>query len=420
MNREKLSPALAALIFEYERFPEAFAGNKTRPQACAISAGNVPEATVFIYCEKDAQFENSAGINVNSGAGEVRTATVSLDKFGDLCGREDVHFVAASMQLKPLRDLELITAELNKYAENHPEPNGTDVIFGIVNSGVDVSQTTFSGRIHSIWDQTSVGNGEGYGKILNAESLGECTDGDGSGTLTAQIFADFAARFGANERNLIVVKTDFQNARLADAVHYIFDTAEKSGKTAVVNLNLEDFFVVQAETDDLSNYLRQETGARKIVIPIVGNDAARSNRKTVLIAPNKFSPAKFKFVVPSNSQPDSPVEVVVRGWFEANGECEITISSPNGGVTKSSQAEVLEGNPTRFGNYSSSQAFLTEPTLTPNGRREFFIDLRPIAPKHFVVSGTWKLSVKNTGDAEVAVGVLSWVHGTAKDVIIAD
>ena len=128
----------------------------------------------------------------------------------------------------------------------------------------------------------------------------------------------------------------------------------------------------------------------------------------MVIAPNKLAPAKFNFVIPSNSLPGSPPEVVLRGWFEA-GDCEIMIMSPNGGVTKSGQAEMVAGNPTRFGNYASSQAFLTKPTVLPNGRREFFIDLRPIAPKEFVTGGTWRLTLTNVGVAEMTVSILTSV-----------
>ncbi|MCY7375832.1 MAG: hypothetical protein LH472_07650, partial [Pyrinomonadaceae bacterium] len=331
-------------------------------------------------------------------------------------------YLAVSMRLKPLNDLAAIENGLNEFKNNHPELNGAEVIFGIINSGIDASQPIFAGRIHGIWDQTLTENnadGQIYGKFLIGDSLTECTDADGNGTRTAKLVADFAAQFGGAMENIVVVKTNFQNAHLADAVKYIFETAQSSGKTAIVNLNLDDFFDVRKDADDFSNFIGQEISAEKIVIPIVGNNAERKIWATAVIASNKFSPAKFKFVVPSNSQPGSPPEVVLRGWFESSGDCEITIFSPNGGVTRSTQPATIEGNPTRFGIYTNSQAFLTKPSISPapNGRREFFIDLQPIPPVQFVVGGVWKLTVTNVGNAEVTVSVLSWSPEKAKDVV---
>ncbi|MCY7375246.1 MAG: hypothetical protein LH472_04660, partial [Pyrinomonadaceae bacterium] len=86
MIYEKLSPALAALMFEYVRFPEATAAsvNGTRPQSLTVSAAGLPETTVFVYCDKDAEFEDLPGVRVISGKGEIRTAKVELEKISDL------------------------------------------------------------------------------------------------------------------------------------------------------------------------------------------------------------------------------------------------------------------------------------------------------------------------------------------------
>ena len=144
--------------------------------------------------------------------------------------------------------------------------------------------------------------------------------------------------------------------------------------------------------------------------------ANNGDEKSVVIVPNRFAPARIAFVVPSNSEPGSPREVVIRGWFAGEGDCEITVLSPGGGTTRSIQAEVVAGNPTRFGNYHSSQAFLTKPEIAFDGRREFFINVRPIAPHRFVTGGTWKLTIVNVGDREVEVNLKTRVDENAKTV----
>ena len=324
------------------------------------------------------------------------------------------------MRRKASNDSAALEKSLAEFKDQHPELNESETIFGIVNSGIDVSQIFFADRLRGIWDQTLAGDGAGgapYGKIFSGDSLRECADGDGHGNETAKVFGDFAASFGkhSGEKNLIVVKTDFQNARLADAIYYIFETARRANKIAVVAFNLENDFDNQKSFDDLSAFIDWQVGDGKFVIPIIENNAERKNQTTKVIAPGKFSPTKFNFVVPSNSHPDSPPQVALRGWIAADGVCEIIIAAPNGGVTKSTQAEVIEGNPTRFGHYSSSQAFLTKPQIVPNGSREFFIDLSPVAPKEFVTGGVWKLTVTNVGDAETVADVSLWVPPNAKD-----
>ena len=421
MNYQKLSPPLAALMFEYLKSPTATAAsvNGTRPQSLA-AADNSLTTTVFIYCDAGAAIENSAGLHVNSDGGAIRTAQVALEKISDLSDRTDVDYLSCSMRLKPLRDYEAIAKGLSNFKENHPELSGADIIFGLVNSGLDVSQPIFAGKLHGIWDQTVAGNAENNvscGKVLTGESLSECTDGDGLGTPTARLFADFAAQLGAkNEPKLIVVKTDFQNAHLADAVRYIFDAAEKAGAVAVVNLNLDDACDVRDGRDDFSRFVKQAGGAGKFVIPIVGNSSERKIERTAAIAPNKFAGEKFFFVVPSKTQPDSPPEVVLRGWAETDDIYEISVLSPDGGVTRSNQKSTEDsGNPTLFGDYGSSKALLTKPSVAPDGRREFFIDLRAIAPLPSLTGGTWKLTVINTGDAAITVGVSSWVPQNTAD-----
>ncbi len=192
-------------------------------------------------------------------------------------------------------------------------------------------------------------------------------------------------------------------------------SADNKLQTTILIYSKDDVRTAQIELDKIADLT--ELNEVKYLACLLPEPAIEENEKSVVIAPNRFIPARIAFVVPSSNQPGSPREVVLRGWYEAEGNCEITILSPGGGATRSTQTEVISGNPTMFGNYRSSQAFLTRPTLSNDGRREFFIDLRPIAPVEFVTGGTWKLTVVNVGRAEVNLNVKSWVAGDAKGVM---
>jgi hypothetical protein len=128
-------------------------------------------------------------------------------------------------------------------------------------------------------------------------------------------------------------------------------------------------------------------------------------------------PKRLKLSVPANNQFGCPTQFAVCGSFEESGDCEITIMAPNGMATKSSRPGLSE-NPTRYSNYQTSEAYLTVPTVSSlkTGLKEFYIDLRPVAPKQLISSGIWQLTVKNVGKTAVTLNVVSWVPEKPKDI----
>jgi subtilisin family serine protease len=117
--------------------------------------------------------------------------------------------------------------------------SGKGVIIGIVDSGIDPKHPAFQGRILQIWDQTLPGSGvsEGaYGIELTGEQLTTSRDEIGHGTHVAGIAGGVDATYGgvAPEAEYIIVKSDFQDAHIADGIRYIFRVASAQGRPAVV------------------------------------------------------------------------------------------------------------------------------------------------------------------------------------------
>jgi subtilisin family serine protease len=97
----------------------------------------------------------------------------------------------------------------------------------VVDTGIDPSPAFFEGRILQIWDQALPGPGVlegGYGVELAPGMLTVSRDTHGHGTHVAGIAAgEHPTRGGvAPKADLVIVKTDFQDAHIADGVRYIF------------------------------------------------------------------------------------------------------------------------------------------------------------------------------------------------------
>ena len=418
MKYEKLSAPLAVLMFEYESFKgeDFLSVQPSRPQAVAISENGMPQTTLFIYCEENADFENLQGIYVHSPKGEIRTAQVELRKIGELSDMPDVRHLSVSMRLKPSIDFEALDAAISEFKSNHSNLLAKDLIIGIVDTGINAAQAVFANRIQSIWDQELSGDGFGkfkYGKILSEDEFQESADYEGNGTQTAKIFNKYVS----SETKFVIVKTDFQTAHIADGIRYIFETAEQSGKPAVVILNLDGHFQMMDGTDDLSAYIAQETEADKFVILAKEINKISRNHLMTTVEPNIYLPKRLKLKLPANNSFGSPAQFILCGSFEDSGDCEIMIMAPNGMASKSSKTGLSE-NPTRHSNYRTSEAFLTVPIVSSlnNGKKEFFIDLRPVAPKQLISGGIWQLTIRNVGKTAVTLNVVSWVPEKPKDV----
>ena len=419
MKYEKLSAPLAVLMFEYENFKgeDFLSFQPSRPQFLTASENGMPQTTVFIYCDENSNFENTPGIQVNSSKGKIRTAQIELKKISELSEMPDVRYLSVSMRLKPLNDFAAQESAIGEIKSNHLELPAKDLLIGIIDTGVNADQISFANRIHSIWDQELPGDGSGmfkYGKILSKDTFYESADYEGNGTQAAKIFTKY---FDSNAK-FIIVKTDFQTAHIADGIRYIFDTAEKSGKTAVIILNLDGHFQMMDGTDDLSAFIAQKTGADNTVFIAKESNKTNRNFVTTTVEPNIYLPKRLKLRVTPNNQFGSPQHFVLCGSFEDFGDCEITIMAPNGMASKSSQPGLSE-NPVRHSNYRTSEAYLTVPTVSSlnNGKKEFYIDLRPVAPKQIISGGIWQLTIRNVGKTAVTLNVVSWVPEKPKVVM---
>jgi subtilisin family serine protease len=179
--------------------------------------------------------------------------------------------------------------------------DGTGVLIGIIDSGVDFNHPDFKDvngntRIQYLWDQkawagTNVPQPFNYGLEWNASDInnGFCTQNDnanfGHGTHVAGIAAGNGLANGlhqgcAPKSDLVVVALDFNlpGPTIADAVQYILNKASLLQKPCVINASLGDYYGSHDGTD-LETQLIESLVANKPGIVMVGAAGNSGNYK---------------------------------------------------------------------------------------------------------------------------------------------
>ncbi|MEO0935408.1 MAG: S8 family serine peptidase, partial [Cyanobacteria bacterium J06641_2] len=238
-------------------------------------------------------------------------------------------------------------------------------------------------------------------------------DTDGHGTHVAGIAGGSDNEFCgvAPEAEFIIVKTDLQDAHIADAVRYVFRVASEMGLPAVVNLSLGGHADGHDGTDSLSKIIDSETGPGRIVCAAAGNEGNDNIHGQTVVPSGEMSTMRF-------SAPLNQVGIVwLNGWYSKDSELEISVRSPNGFVTPF-QPIITDDNPAQEYNLSDASVEIVTPGKDPmNGDYNFFVQIRGIGEGQFnqpVPGGVWQLRLRNKSSKETRVDV--WTLSDASSV----
>ncbi len=422
MRHDKLSPGLLLAFEDYQNEGEQALVTHKRSLGIIANKNTVKptKSVVFIYCDSDADLSylSQYNIEVNQNSGSVRTAFLPINALDVLSEEDTIQRIKPSRKLHLRMDVAPGKVKLPEF-KNQTGLTGKGVIIGIIDSGIDPKHPAFAGRILHIWDQTLPGPGvtEGrYGAEFSGAQLTISQDTDGHGTHVAGIAAGADTTYSgvAPEAELIVVRSDLQDAHIADAVRYIFRVARELERPVVVNLSLGGHADAHDGSDSLSKVIDAETGPGRIVCCAAGNEGSINIHGQATIPSDRTRGMRFN--VPLNQ-----VGIVwLNGWYSKDSELEVSLRSPNGFVTPF-QKIITDGNPTQEHQLPDARVEIVTPGPDQaNGDHNFFVQIRGNGPSP-VMGGIWQLRLRNTSTTDIRVDVwtlddMSSVFFTGKSV----
>ena len=320
----------------------------------------------------------------------IITATVPLNMVMAVAALGEVTRMEAAKRVRKYNDLSNAAPAAGCtycVGMNNAGGDGTGVIVGIVDSGIDWSHTDFiddttgNSRIAFYWDQSDTdddqlpsGNGWSFSyghEYTNAEltdalknhdnSWNQTTnyfgpvddptypikaaarDTDGHGTHVAGTAAGDGSGSGyaggAPKSEIIFVKFDFDgdrnsDAAIVDAINYIFRRAAQLGKPAVINMSLGSDFGPHDGTTLEERGISDLTGKGKVVMVAAGNPGANNWSQQLAWGFAMHGSAQLDqetttFRFPAyTAGPDNYVFFDI--WYPAGNKCKVRVTTPGG------------------------------------------------------------------------------------------
>ena len=383
----------------------------------------------------DPEALKQSGVGVRTVAGDIVTATVTLDQLPSIVAMGTVTYITAGSVCRPLLDKSVPDIRADRLWDGFftTEYRGEGVIVGIYDSGIDWSHPDFidesgQSRILFLWDQTCEDGGPpdsyGYGSEYTRQDINDEIDGSpagivqgkdvvGHGTHVAGIAAGNGRATGnglpsgvyvgvAPEAELIVVKGGdgvYMTDPIIDGIRYIFQKAEALNppRPAVVNLSVGGIHRgphdgTSAFEQAVDNVLNDRPG--RAVVTAAGNDgdypphfgmpfSIYQGRDTLVVT----------FSIDYNEQGREDF-VSFDVWHPALSDLEVTVTTPGNasyGPLGRGEIETWEGEEGRI--FVDNAPF---PDLYPgNGQREVWIRISDGRPDGAAVDnlavGTWTL-----------------------------
>jgi len=401
MKYEKLSPTLAQAFDEYQQYgkPALASHNRFLGLVAAEETAPRPAKVVAFFHVDEGTPRNafaSLGVELNDDEGTVRTGVAPLDALDALTESDAVRRIVPARRLKPLMDVATMRCAIP--ALRTQGLTGKGVVVGMVDSGIDVRNPAFAKRVKRIWDQTVTGKGvkEGkYGAEFTGSLMEASEDRIGHGTHVSGIAAGADETYTgvAPAADIVMVKSDFMTAHIADGVRYIFRVAADLKKPAVVNLSLGGHGDAHDGTDSLSMVIDAAVGPGRIVCCAAGNEGHDNIHAQVKLTKGSTKTVAAVVAVAQAGQP--PPLATFNGWYSGKDRFQVAVVTPGG--TQTPFQKVIE-NDAPGKEYATPYGVVRVITPGPdpaNGDVNFFVQIEPGPPPAGTAKpNSWKLRLK--------------------------
>ena len=365
---EKMNAPLRSILRRTDSEIAGMAEKGVSP-AGVIKSENRIILNVFIKTRLSSQKLREKGIDITSNSGNLYTARIPLDKIDAVIGEKGIDRISLSTKNHFMLDVSTANTGdqfsrlgCNAAAARDQGINGTDIIIGIVDSGIDWDHGDFlkdpdsnnQSRVLYLWDQNlSPESGESnpdlpdfdYGVEYEQNDINDELDGltsgyvrsfdtAGHGTHVAGIAAgDGSASDGdpppptyigvANNADLIIVNSSLYTTDIVDGVDYIFQRADELGKSAVVNLSLGTFYGSHDGTSPYESMLSHMTGPGKLIVVSAGNANGKAVHAEDIIPSGGTSSTTFD--VPASPSVD---QIWIDAWVDGGDTYNVKVFSP--------------------------------------------------------------------------------------------
>ena len=372
------------------------------------------------------------GVSVAGRLGSVVAARVPLESLGALTALSNVLSIEGEKQLSPNNDVGVPAIGAPAF-RNRTSKNGSGVIVGVVDTGVDFTHTDFrntdgSTRILFLCDQTDTpqagdgtcpGKGTSAGGTLwtqaqiNAALQGgpavrqTDTNGHGSHVLGSAAGNDPVYGGVAPGADIIFVKTTFSNTDIVSGVGFINDSATSLGRPLVVNLSLGGHSGPHDGTELDALAFSQTFGPGKpgkVVVAAAGNEGNDNIHADGNVS---SGPQTVSFTVPAGTS-----AVFLSVWYPGSDSLGFSFTDPVGpGPGSFGPGESFPSQPGVVSCRSGTNTCIRvdhSTTQTANNSREVFFLVVPRSGTSSIdVIGTWSFTL--TGTSVTAGTFDAWI-----------